>query len=195
MILNTEKRSLESDHVNSSGFSYFDPSKKTKKNSGHQILEPFKGEFHAIDPLPTWDSSSQPQSDLNTWGANDQTIRTLFQDYTGVYVFHCHILPHEDSGMMQVIAVVENTDSSWLIPAETDSFLQNDGTVELRLAQNFKPYKLTPEQSSTTIERAQVGDLTHNFTQDIILLAPVMRPSGSVELYDGEAILQGHSNY
>ena len=42
----------------------------------------------------------------------------LFQDYLGSYVFHCHILPHEDAGMMQAIAVINNTDSSWLTPAE-----------------------------------------------------------------------------
>jgi len=35
------------------------------------------------------------------------TFRTQFLDFTGQYVFHCHILTHEDSGMMQLIEVVD----------------------------------------------------------------------------------------
>jgi FtsP/CotA-like multicopper oxidase with cupredoxin domain len=34
-------------------------------------------------------------------------IRSRFLDYTGRFVYHCHILVHEDAGMMAVIEVVE----------------------------------------------------------------------------------------
>jgi FtsP/CotA-like multicopper oxidase with cupredoxin domain len=34
---------------------------------------------------------------------------TRFVDFTGVYVLHCHILGHEDRGMMQLVQVVSNT--------------------------------------------------------------------------------------
>jgi suppressor of ftsI len=34
-------------------------------------------------------------------------IRMPFLDYTGKYVFHCHILGHEDAGMMAVVDVVK----------------------------------------------------------------------------------------
>lgn len=37
------------------------------------------------------------------------TMRTRFSDYTGQYVLHCHILAHEDRGMMELIEVVPNT--------------------------------------------------------------------------------------
>jgi FtsP/CotA-like multicopper oxidase with cupredoxin domain len=33
-------------------------------------------------------------------------FRTRFSDYAGTFVFHCHNLVHEDSGMMQAITVV-----------------------------------------------------------------------------------------
>ena len=33
-------------------------------------------------------------------------MRTRFVDYTGAYVIHCHILIHEDRGMMQLVEVV-----------------------------------------------------------------------------------------
>lgn len=35
-------------------------------------------------------------------------IRQRFADFMGLYVFHCHILAHEDRGMMQLIEVVNN---------------------------------------------------------------------------------------
>jgi FtsP/CotA-like multicopper oxidase with cupredoxin domain len=34
-------------------------------------------------------------------------IRTRFLDFTGKFVYHCHILGHEDAGMMGVVEVVE----------------------------------------------------------------------------------------
>jgi FtsP/CotA-like multicopper oxidase with cupredoxin domain len=33
-------------------------------------------------------------------------IRHRFTAFTGLYVFHCHILPHEDLGMMQIVNVI-----------------------------------------------------------------------------------------
>lgn len=34
-------------------------------------------------------------------------MRSRFVDFTGQYVVHCHILAHEDRGMMQLVQVVE----------------------------------------------------------------------------------------
>jgi len=34
-------------------------------------------------------------------------IRTRFLDFAGRFVYHCHILGHEDAGMMGVVEVVE----------------------------------------------------------------------------------------
>jgi FtsP/CotA-like multicopper oxidase with cupredoxin domain len=36
---------------------------------------------------------------------DDVVIRTRFTDFTGKFVFHCHILNHEDLGMMAVVEV------------------------------------------------------------------------------------------
>jgi hypothetical protein len=36
------------------------------------------------------------------------TIRYRFLDYTGKFVWHCHILFHEDHGMMQLLEVVKD---------------------------------------------------------------------------------------
>ena len=34
-------------------------------------------------------------------------IRSRFLDFTGKYVLHCHMMNHEDLGMMQVVEVSE----------------------------------------------------------------------------------------
>jgi hypothetical protein len=34
-------------------------------------------------------------------------MRSRFVDYTGQFVLHCHILAHEDRGMMELVEVVQ----------------------------------------------------------------------------------------
>ncbi|VXB33219.1 L-ascorbate oxidase [Burkholderia sp. 8Y] len=40
-------------------------------------------------------------------------MRTAYEDFTGEFVMHCHILDHEDRGMMENVAVVSPT-TAWL---------------------------------------------------------------------------------
>ena len=44
-------------------------------------------------------------------------IRTRYTDFDGQFVLHCHILFHEDHGMMQVVRIVD--------PARPDASLRN----------------------------------------------------------------------
>ncbi len=53
---------------------------------------------HAIYP-PTW------QDVVNVPARSSSVVRIAFDDYTGRTVYHCHILDHEDNGMMGVIDV------------------------------------------------------------------------------------------
>ena len=46
-------------------------------------------------------NASQPGAALTSI-----TFRTRFLHYTGRYVMHCHMLVHEDMGMMQGVTVV-----------------------------------------------------------------------------------------
>jgi suppressor of ftsI len=53
------------------------------------------------DPVSIWDTFAIPQK-VN--GVNGSlTIRVRFKQWYGKTVFHCHALPHEDTGMMQNI--------------------------------------------------------------------------------------------
>ncbi|MDR3525832.1 MAG: multicopper oxidase domain-containing protein [Rhizomicrobium sp.] len=36
-----------------------------------------------------------------------RVVRSRYVDFTGAFVLHCHILPHEDSGMMQKVEIVK----------------------------------------------------------------------------------------
>ena len=120
---------------------------------------------------------------LNTYGANTQTVKMTFQDYLGVYVFHCHILPHKDAGMMMAVMVIENTDSSWLLPgynleSEEVELRGCKGSIDgkemweldLYLAESLE----TKELNIITHEGAKpvnssVGYINNNFVQDILI--------------------------
>ncbi|KLR61109.1 putative multicopper oxidase [Actinobacteria bacterium IMCC26207] len=55
----------------------------------------------AIPPLSLQDVVRLPAK-------GEVVIRMAFTDYVGKFVFHCHILAHEDHGMMAVVDVTEN---------------------------------------------------------------------------------------
>jgi FtsP/CotA-like multicopper oxidase with cupredoxin domain len=48
-------------------------------------------------------------------------FRSRFPDYVGAYVEHCHILLHEDNGMMQVIEVTPFADQANYVPSDSVS--------------------------------------------------------------------------
>ncbi|MEM7536653.1 MAG: multicopper oxidase domain-containing protein [Chloroflexota bacterium] len=45
-------------------------------------------------------------------------FRSRFPDYLGVYVNHCHLLQHEDNGMMQAVETVPTANSANYVPAK-----------------------------------------------------------------------------
>lgn len=91
----------------------FDPGKPADQ----QLLKPAKNwiwqDTIAI-PASTQkvDSEGNPVTDENGNPVLDKIgyvkIRTRFEDFAGMFVIHCHILGHEDRGMMQLVEVVDN---------------------------------------------------------------------------------------
>ncbi len=63
-----------------------------------------------------WDTFGIPPAKVTKDSAGQVTsvdpgyfrMRTRFVDFTGMYVQHCHILAHEDRGMMQLLQVISN---------------------------------------------------------------------------------------
>ena len=173
------KRNLEDvTQLNSSGYNYVD------KEGNNFNLDPLVGEFVPIEDAL---NPSAPDT-LYTTGYNETTIRMLYQDFLGTYVHHCHLLEHEDAGMMQVVSVIENTNSSWLLPSE--SFTTNINGLILREADTLQrtTLELNPSDAQT-LQRTQVGDISSDFIQDIILSFSGDHDSaGKVRIYDGASL-------
>jgi FtsP/CotA-like multicopper oxidase with cupredoxin domain len=72
----------------------------------HIHINPFQ--VISINGQPV-DSHSYEDTVTVPW-RGEVVMRTQFLDYTGRFVFHCHILPHEDGGMMSVVEVVSPDD-------------------------------------------------------------------------------------
>jgi len=64
------------------------------KVNGNKLEEPYWAD---TIPLPKLGSANAPTS---------ITFRSRFVDFKGAYVLHCHMLVHEDMGMMQLVEVV-----------------------------------------------------------------------------------------
>ena len=61
------------------------------------------GGLHNILPEPVWmDTVPIPRH------GGRVVFRTRFDDFTGHWVNHCHILLHEDNGMMQMVECTDN---------------------------------------------------------------------------------------
>jgi len=167
--------------LNSSGYDFYDTAL-----SKRVTLPPLRGSFESIP------ESLDPSTvgDLGTWGATTQTIRMVFQDYVGTYVFHCHILPHEDAGMMQVLTVIENTDSSWLAPSEDFPVTHSIGKMQqftVYEAQGLERYRVKIRTGSPAIhfKRLDVGDINSDFTQDLLISS---FGDGAVRVIDGASL-------
>jgi FtsP/CotA-like multicopper oxidase with cupredoxin domain len=77
-------------------------------------------------PDPIWqDSITLPSNQNPTDPDNPQgevVLRQRFEDYTGLYVLHCHFLGHEDRGMMLSVQTV--------CPEKTDSYSVTSATQQ-----------------------------------------------------------------
>ena len=74
-----------------------------------------------------------------------------FEDYTGLFVDHCHLLFHEDGGMMASVLVVLNTNDSWISDTQ-------DGNVVLSRASDYeKAISFLPFNGQDVI--AATGDI------------------------------------
>ncbi|MER9771234.1 multicopper oxidase domain-containing protein [Mesorhizobium sp. M0220] len=73
-----------------------------------QVLEIFDGKtlYEVPTPRPWQDTVAIP---LRTDANGYVKIRHRFDDFAGSFVLHCHILEHEDRGMMQLVRVIPKT--------------------------------------------------------------------------------------
>jgi len=68
---------------------------------------------------------TSPQDNVSIAPKSSVKLRTRFTDFTGKFVFPCHVLHHEDHGMMSVVEVVDPEN-----PGETTSTAREPGHDE-----------------------------------------------------------------
>lgn len=113
-------------------------------------------------------------------------IRMGFEDFPGTYVYHCHILDHEDSGMMGTVRVILNTQKTWIAD---DINPGESGRVTLYNAANRSDRsQLLPfgENYQGGINTA-IGDINRDNITDIVMV----QASGNnpiVTVYDGASL-------
>ena len=135
-------------------------------------------------------------------------ILVRFEDFTGLFVDHCHLLFHEDGGMMVPVLTILNTNDSWITSGSTTS-----NSIDLSLGSNkgntiqFQPFA---ETLSTGVNVAS-GDINAlNFEpgpkartvnvsdniEDIAVIEATSSNTGAFKLnvFDGQSVKDYYSN-
>jgi FtsP/CotA-like multicopper oxidase with cupredoxin domain len=115
-------------------------------------------------------------------------IRFRVSPELGKYVFHCHILEHEDGGMMMAVLAIPNQTERRIalgsLPGQRMALLVKDGNARSTRRQ----IKLEPRTARGEVVTA-TGGLNGDLTQDVVVGSPA-RPGSpaSVSAYDGRTL-------
>jgi len=132
-----------------------------------------------IDPVTGVNSVAQPHAYDNfnvpapLLGSEDQAtipaemrIRSLFQDFTGTFVTHCHRLDHEDNGLMMTINVIPQV-SAYAIATQAG---QSPAAVEVRdQAGDILIGRVTPFPNSLVLPTITMADLDGDQVLDLLV--------------------------
>ena len=92
------------------------------------------------------------------------TTATIYENFTGGYMQHCHILPHEDSGQGILIKTIDNLDRTWT--SDRSSFEPGEEVV-IRKASDYSEVVL-PLSGDVGHELA-FGDVNKDGFVDIVV--------------------------
>lgn len=112
----------------------------------HIHVNPFQFVGDKIDPNGPddatnwrfWDTIAVPN------GQNIK-IRSRFVDYSGTFVFHCHILIHEDQGMMKNVTVKNTAPVKWPDMPYKGTLPEGVGAPPCTSLSNDGQYVMDPE--------------------------------------------------
>lgn len=139
-----------------------------------------------------------------------------FKDFPGLFMDHCHLLFHEDAGMMMAVQTILNTDSSWLVAdaAKGDSSVTISLANEIDRALKIKPYQGAGESNGDTGINVSSGDInadprkfvsgrdgnTVNVTDNVADVATLQKSlqssseTFSIHIYDGDSLKRQWNN-
>jgi FtsP/CotA-like multicopper oxidase with cupredoxin domain len=118
---------------------------------------------HAYDnfnvPAPLLDSEERATT------PGELTIRSLFQDFTGTFVTHCHRLDHEDNGLMMTINVIPQV-STYAVATQQG---QAPAVVEVRdQADDAVVARVTPFPDSRGLPNVTMADVDGDQVLDLL---------------------------
>lgn len=112
-------------------------------------------------------------------------VRWRVSPELGKYVFHCHILPHEDAGMMMSVLAVPNDQQRRFAlgstPGQQTLVVVRDGNGR-RLGLLYPDARTSRRGISTA-----AGDLTSDMTEDIVAAPSTPGPAPFISVYDGQS--------
>lgn len=117
-------------------------------------------------------------------------IRHRFQKFTGTFPFHCHVIAHEDEGMMQLVECLDSTPVTSTITVGAggtvkSSDISKDGTTN-RLTATFPANAVTMD---THVSYAPTLDMAHDALSSMVGLDRYFRMysgTGEQEMFNEE---------
>jgi hypothetical protein len=106
------------------------------------------GELHNVLPEPQWmDTVPIPRN------GGRVVFRTRFDDFVGTWVHHCHILAHEDMGMMQLVECLDDA---------AEANYRGRETVASHAATSAQVSEIYPRPSEDLMYRQNLSFVDHN---------------------------------
>lgn len=109
------------------------------------------GELHNVLPEPTWmDTVAIPRN------GGRVVFRTRFDDFVGRWVNHCHILLHEDNGMMQIVECTDDSSKTNYRPRRRSASFSMSG-AEVDALYPKPSLEIMYRQNMAFIDPSEVG--------------------------------------
>jgi len=93
-------------HIHINPFQIIRIDTPTGRNQYSQYVPPTSFVWQDVVAIPPAMITTNPAGQITSITPGRVRIRQTYLDFTGTYVLHCHILAHEDRGMMQLVRVV-----------------------------------------------------------------------------------------
>lgn len=93
-------------HIHINPFQVIEIQTPTAQNQYTKYVPPNNYVWQDVIAIPPAVITTDSSGKVTNVTPGRVTIRQTYLDFTGTYVLHCHILAHEDRGMMQLVRVV-----------------------------------------------------------------------------------------
>lgn len=100
----------------------------------------------------------------NEWEPGRMTTATTFDNFTGGFLQHCHILPHEDTGQAVIVKIIDNMERSWF--SFQKEFAAGE-PIRFQRAASFEEFSLPAKKNVS--QRIAFGDINKDGYSDIVV--------------------------